>query len=308
MKVDSRRDDARQLTSALGHNGLMAAKADAAIDDIAAELYALPLEEFTATRNARAKQISDGELAAAVRGLKKPLLAAWVVNLFARERSDELAEALELAGQLREAQEDLDARTLSTLTRQRRALIHALAQQAAELAGSRGEKLTQASSDAVEQTLNAAMFDVDAAAAVASGRLIRPLEAGESIDLTEVLAGTRAASAPRASRTTPTDELKARRRRKEAERALRGAESELAQAERAVDELEHRGSEAGDEAARLDARADELETELARIRNESDRVKRKRDALRDEQAEAQGRADEARSAVAAAQAALDGLE
>lgn len=292
----------------LGHNGLMAAKAEATIDDIATELCGLPPKEFTAARNARAKQTPDAALAAEVRALKKPLLAAWVVNLFARERADELAEALDLAAQLREAQEDLDAQTMSTLTRQRRALIRALAQQARELAAARGEKLTQATADAVEQTLNAAMFDVEAAAAVASGRLIRPLEAGEQVDISEVVAGTPAVSGLPAPPDRPRDELKARRKRKEAAGALRAAESALTRAEREHADLERAWREKNEGADQLDDRAQELDDELARVRAEAERLRRERDELDAERDEAQSRADQARRAVEAAQAALDRLE
>ena len=53
--------------------------------------------------------------------------AAWAVDLLARD--GQLAEALELAGALREAQDDLDGAELARLSRQRRALVAALATQ-----------------------------------------------------------------------------------------------------------------------------------------------------------------------------------
>src|SRR4029077_4344519 len=55
-----------------------------------ARLYGLPLEEFTAVRNALAaqwKKAGDREAADEVRSLSKPSVSAWAVNqLFHRER------------------------------------------------------------------------------------------------------------------------------------------------------------------------------------------------------------------------------
>ncbi|GGD71436.1 transposase [Microbacterium murale] len=284
----------------------MAAAEHVTLEGIATELYALPLPEFTAARNARAKELDDARLAAEVRALRKPLLAAWVVNLFARERVTELREALDLASDLREAQADLDAAALTSLNRQRRALIRALAQQAEELAAEHGEHITQSTADAVEQTLNAAMFDADAATAVASGRLVRPLEVGgDPAELVDAVAGHLGdvSAAPAA----PVDQVKERRERKAAERALRTAESALTQAERTRDEIDRTRKRVSDQIDRLEERAEELESELARVSKEADRSRRERDALDDGLAEAGTRVEEARTAAAATQAALDRL-
>ena len=73
-------------------------------DAEAGRLYGLPLDEFTAARDARARELrQDGERekAAEVAALRKPVLAAWVVNMLARdERADvrELVEGLAWAG------------------------------------------------------------------------------------------------------------------------------------------------------------------------------------------------------------------
>ena len=93
---------------------------DAALDEIAVELYALTPEEFTAARNARAAA-SARALAARVKALRKPTVAAWAVDRLARE--GQLADALDLAAALRDAQDDLDAAELSRLGRQRRGLV-----------------------------------------------------------------------------------------------------------------------------------------------------------------------------------------
>ena len=54
--------------------------------EIADELYALPLGEFTPARDARAKELKGDELGPKVKALKKPATAAWVVNLLVRRQ------------------------------------------------------------------------------------------------------------------------------------------------------------------------------------------------------------------------------
>jgi hypothetical protein len=70
--------------------------AGSSLDDRIDQLYQLPLDEFTASRNALAKDA--GGRAAEVKKLEKPNLAAWTVNqLYWRERKtyDEVIKAAE---------------------------------------------------------------------------------------------------------------------------------------------------------------------------------------------------------------------
>ncbi len=70
--------------------------AGSSLDDRIDQLYQLPLDEFTAARNALAKDA--GTRAAEVKKLEKPNLAAWTVNqLYWRERKtyDEVIKAAE---------------------------------------------------------------------------------------------------------------------------------------------------------------------------------------------------------------------
>ena len=55
---------------------------------IADELYSLALGDFTPARDAKAKELKGTPLAAEVKALKKPSLAAWVVNLLVRQDAD----------------------------------------------------------------------------------------------------------------------------------------------------------------------------------------------------------------------------
>ena len=95
----------------------MACMDDQVLAEIANELYAKPLDDFIAARAAAAKEAagSDKELAAAVRGLPKPSVAAWAVNMLALHQPDVLAGLMDLGGRMREAQASLDAPALCWL-------------------------------------------------------------------------------------------------------------------------------------------------------------------------------------------------
>src|SRR5690625_8018335 len=76
------------------------------LTEIAAELYVRPRAEFVPVRDTRAKETADPELGAQIRALRKPSIAAWVVNVFAAERAEQLGQALGLAEELRERSEE----------------------------------------------------------------------------------------------------------------------------------------------------------------------------------------------------------
>src|SRR3954452_25543843 len=72
------------------------------------QLFALPLDEFTAARNElakRLKQEGDAETAETVRAMTKPSVAAWAVNQLARREPEAVRSLLNLGSRLRSAQE-----------------------------------------------------------------------------------------------------------------------------------------------------------------------------------------------------------
>src|SRR6478672_300557 len=79
-----------------------------AVLDEADRLYGLPLEQFTAERDAAAKALrkaGDREAAAVLAKLPKPTPAAWAANQVARTEPDVRDEFLAAGAALREAQE-----------------------------------------------------------------------------------------------------------------------------------------------------------------------------------------------------------
>ena len=143
--------------------------ADHELLEIADELYALRSGDFTPARDARAKELKGTDLAAPVKALKKPSLAAWVVNLLVRRDADQVDQVLSLGAALREAAAGMDGDELRNLTKQRRQLTAAVTTGARALAASGGVKVTQAVADQVEATLTAAMVDPRCATRSAAG-------------------------------------------------------------------------------------------------------------------------------------------
>ncbi|UPL18821.1 transposase [Microbacterium aurugineum] len=279
---------------------------DPTFEEIAAALYAGSPEAFVASRKDRASEVDDAELASRILALRKPSIAAWVVNVFAQQRAGQLGEALRLAAELREAQDELDAPALAKLGRERRALTRRLAETAAEIAGSRGERITPATQEAVERSISAAFFDPLAASAVASGRLLRALEpTASATDIRDAVAGD--IDSREAAPQRPTDELQERRARREAERRLAAAEKDQTAAERELAKQERELQGLRDRAAELAEKAEELEAELTRTRVAASHVERDIPEVQERRAIAAERVDDAAEAAALARKALDAL-
>lgn len=148
------------------------------VTEAADRLYTVPPRRFVAERDAAvaaARAAGDPTTAAALAKLRRPSLAAWLVNLLALRRPELVAELAELATALQAAQRDLDGAQLRELTGQRRAAVSALVAAAGSLAREVEPSLGDAKLPLaeVETTLSAALADAEVAAAVRSGRLTK---------------------------------------------------------------------------------------------------------------------------------------
>lgn len=272
---------------------------DTRLIEVAARLSVAPAGVFVAQRTAAAKDAEDRDLAAAIRGLRKPVLAAWVVNLVAAEDPQALAPAVELAEAFRDAADAGDARALAELTARRRGILHGLVDRALALAADNGVDVGATARAAVEQTLDAALRDPDAAAAVASARLLRPIEATgmDRPDLTDAVSGPFDAGA---AEPDGGDELADRRAARDAARAA-------AEARRHAETTEKQLARAEDRLAAARARVESLEERLAEIDRERARTANDLDAVQEEAAqlteERTAARDAARRAKKAAEAA-----
>src|SRR3954466_7406425 len=110
--------------------------------EIADELYALSLADFTPARDAKAKELKGTDLGKQVKALKKPSLAAWVVNLLVRHESEQVDQVLQVGAALRQAQESMSGDELRQLTRQRRQVTAAVTTPARRLGRGPGAKNT----------------------------------------------------------------------------------------------------------------------------------------------------------------------
>ncbi|MBF6236008.1 hypothetical protein IU474_02810 [Nocardia otitidiscaviarum] len=144
------------------------------LEEVAGELYGLAPSEFVAARDERvrrAREAGDRALAGAIGKLRRPTVAAWAVNVLAREATDEVTALLALGDALREAQRKLSGEALRALTTQRQQVVNALTRKAGELAAAHDQKLSEATLREIGQTLHAALADPDVAAAVRTGTL-----------------------------------------------------------------------------------------------------------------------------------------
>lgn len=157
--------------------------------DVAARLYALPFDDFVAARTAAAKDAAavggQRSLAAEVRSLPKPSVAAWTVNMLAARRPEILRELAGLGTSMQAAQSSLDALELRRLGQERRQLLGSAVKAARDVAEQQGRKISGAIAAEVEATLRAATADAGAAAAVQSGRLLRGLSA-DGVDVVDL--------------------------------------------------------------------------------------------------------------------------
>ena len=219
------------------------------LDGVATELYGLAPADFTNIRDARvseAKRAGDRELAGAIGKLRRPSVGAWLANVLVRERWDEVQSLLELGAAIQQAQAELSKHELQKLQKERRPAIAALLDEAADLARHRGESISSAVARELEATLEAALLDPEAAAALKAGVLTTGLRyAGlgwsGATDGPSLSAGTseREPIVGQAEKSdpgmAPADDA-----RLGAAEAQREAEAHLAEAEREADESKRR--------------------------------------------------------------------
>jgi len=267
---------------------------------IAEELYGLPLGEFTAARDVRARELKGTPLATAVKALRKPATAAWVVDLLVRREHEQVTQMISVGEALREAQQGMDAAALRELTRRRRQLTAALTTRARALARSVGLKVTDQVAEQVEETLTAAMIDESAAEAVRSGLLIGPLRATGvgTVDGAGAVAVPDALGFAAAPVADPPVSLHVVPDPEPDRRALEEAQAALAEATTAAEAAEASRDAAAAEVERLNARALQVQAEL-------DELRRQVAELEQSALEVDDQASEAKEALAEAQSAVE---
>jgi hypothetical protein len=114
------------------------------VDTVLDELFAAPREEFTALRDTRVKQArteGDTELVGQLKRLRKPTVAAWLVNQVSRAHPEDVERLAKVGDALRAAHHALAGDQLRDLSRERNELIHVLTGHARAIAGEAGQAL-----------------------------------------------------------------------------------------------------------------------------------------------------------------------
>ncbi|OBA31784.1 hypothetical protein A5767_18930 [Rhodococcus sp. 852002-51564_SCH6189132-a] len=284
------------------------------LDSVADALYALDPGDFVAARSefaAQAREAGDRELTAAIGRLRKPTVAAWMVNLLARERADELAALLDIGSALRTAQRRLSGSEMRKLSEQRRRVVAALERDAGRLAADRGRTVSESALREVGRTLNAALSDPGIGEQVRQGRLDAIVESDgfgdlSAMPLTVVRGGseeddeddrTAAGKSARKSKgeREPTE-------REKAEQAAR--EAEIDEAAAALDSAHNAAEEAREAASAAEQELARHEEEVAELRAKLEHAEQQRTFARRAAAEAKKRVVAAERAVSAAEVDL----
>ncbi|OII36186.1 hypothetical protein BIV02_03200 [Curtobacterium sp. MMLR14_014] len=201
--------------------------------DVARELLLVAPQDFVAERTARQRAVrkDDRALATAIGKLRKPAPAAWVIDLLAHDGA--LDDAVDLGPALRKAQADADPDAIRTLRRQRAEVVDALAQAGADLTSDAGHPVTPAVLEQVRSTIEAAMADPHAGAAVRSGLLVTALESVgfDAVDLDGALADPDAVPDAWSGSDAPPIPISQARGARKASRASRPAQRDAPESE-----------------------------------------------------------------------------
>ncbi|GAA3236019.1 hypothetical protein GCM10017691_33870 [Pseudonocardia petroleophila] len=239
------------------------------LDELADALYAAPPADFVATRDEAvraARERGDKEFATAAARLRRPTRAAWLANLLARHRRDQLDGLLGIAASLADAQRTLDGAALRALSSQRRKLVAGMAREAGRLAREAHEPVSDSLLRELGDILEAALADPVVADEVRSGRLTRTITysgfgPGSDPDAVVQRAAEKAAAPEPADAAEPAEAEPAedpaevaRRERERAERRRDLADAEAMEAtareRRDAAEAEHERAEQEHERAR----------------------------------------------------------
>lgn len=290
------------------------------LDDAVDALYAGPLDEFVAARDAAARQAAgDGDRLGArrIKRLPKPTVAAWVVNQVVRDRPDEIAVLTDLGDELRAATAERDRARIRALDHLRRERVEGLVRSVRDAGEVGGRAVSQAVLDRLAETLTAAVMDADAGTAVRAGRLTRALqhvgfgivdEKGEEADLVVLHPGQDDAGGDGADETDAGSGSAADADTDAEDADLEAAEREVEDSTARLDRVEERRDEVRDRKAAADEAARNAQAEVDRLEEEIERLTAERDAAARAVEEARAAVDEVAEELSAVDDELDAAE
>ncbi|AXH35487.1 hypothetical protein DVJ78_08760 [Humibacter sp. BT305] len=175
----------------------------------AEELYGVDPARFMAERSrlaAEARTAGERDLAKRLTSLRKPTVAAWVINAGVRALPGLVDEIDRLGAALRGEHDDVELRELGS---DRRRLIARAAREWAAAAEAGGTSVSEAVQRDLESTVQAAVIDAGAAVALRSGLLVRPLAASglDAVDVSDAVALPEVADEAREAQGAPDAEV-----------------------------------------------------------------------------------------------------
>ncbi len=255
---------------------------DSALD----RLYGVPLDEFTATRNTLAKELT-GDDARQVKALKKPNIAAWALNQLARR--DDLSVLFDATDKLRRAQRRVlsggKASELRAATDERNRVVSGLTKRAADVLEEAGHAAAASTLSAISDTFVAVASDDVGAELLRKGRLTRELHPQSVVDV----GGLTLVESPDEDEALP--DLG----------ALEAARAAVDEARARVKDAQAAVSEANREAEHLSHEADRAERAATAARESAEFARRAADARKGELDDAERSLAEAREALRDAQ-------
>jgi hypothetical protein len=217
------------------------------LDEASERLYGVDLDEFAPERARLAKELrAEGrrEEAAQVAKLRKPTIAAWILNQLVRRHRREVDLLLHAGHRLRQSQADVvrgGGRASFEQARQTEAeAVRMLGGEAEALLRSTRGNASEAVLDQVMRGLRAAAVSDEGREHLARGDFVRPPAEESGFELLSGLVGELPERPPPAkqrrddARRAKAELQEARRRLREAEGELREAEAEVRRTERAA--------------------------------------------------------------------------
>jgi hypothetical protein len=245
-------------------------------DELLDRLYAAPLDEWVAARDALARELRDEgkrDEADEIKKLRKPPAPVWAANQLARRRPRCVRRLIEAAGGLRTAQASRREDFAAARAEERDALEAAVAEGRSILSEAGAESEPMAAR--LERTLRSAAANEQTAKVLEAGRLDEELEASGF----EALLGAFPAGQPVAKRKPAAGkrrqaELDTARKRveqareaaAEARKGVRAAERRAQAAYKDWQRAQSEAEEAATAAAEADAELDAARETLAELR------------------------------------------
>lgn len=269
-------------------------------------LYELPLDQFTAARDAlaaRLKTAGDAAESARIKALRKPSVPAWAINQLARRYPKQVETLIATSEQLRRAQKELlegaSAGDLWEATLAERSAVAELVKAAEWILTEAGLGAGRAALDRVADTLYAAATDPSGRTLLRRGLITQEMRRAGFGDLMSAPAPP----VPKESKARAKPSAPEPKRSKSKAGAGPTAKQVL-EAERAVQRARREAERAEADAAQLERELRRADSEAVQARKRADAAARVATDAKAEAASARRRAETARRAAEREEVAL----